>query len=324
MRKTVFLSISLFVLLINTFVFIPNSVFVVVFPGLTWQTRTPGETGLDVSKLQVFSNYISGRGVVTRYGYMVYTWGDYKTKGDYASATKPWYTHFLLEAIESGKVCSINDKVNVFEPRLNTLNANLGYKDRNITWKDFSNQTSCYGVSEYPGTAFNYNDYQIALYADTLFTKVYGVSWDRVNSDILKPKLSNILQFEDGTMFDYPGTSERYGRILVSPRDFARFGILYLHDGNWNGTQVIPASLAKIVISSPLSNSLPGSSKISAEMIPGQRTIGSDVTVGHGDGHEPELGYSYTWWVNGLDKNGNRHWPGVPSDAYGAFGHAGE
>jgi hypothetical protein len=256
---------------------------------------------------------------------MVYTWGDYTTSVDYASAVKPWYTHFLLEAIEDGKISSVNDKVNIFEPRLNTLNANLGYKDRNITWKDFANQTSCYGVSENPGTAFNYNDYQIALYADTLFTKVYGVSWERVNSDILNPKLSNILQFEDGTMFNYPGTaSTKMGRIMVSPRDFARFGILYLHDGNWNGIQVIPASFAKMVTTNPLSASLPGSAKISAKMIPGQRTIGSDVAVGHGDGHEPELGYSYTWWVNGLDKNGNRHWPGVPPDAYGAFGHDGE
>jgi hypothetical protein len=29
------------------------------------------------------------------------------------------------------------------------------------------------------------------------------------------------------------------------------------------------------------------------------------------------------WWVNGVDREGRRHWPDAPLDTYGAFGHGG-
>ncbi len=34
--------------------------------------------------------------------------------------------------------------------------------------------------------------------------------------------------------------------------------------------------------------------------------------------------YSFLWWTNGIDREGERHWPDVPVDAYGAFGHGGQ
>lgn len=33
--------------------------------------------------------------------------------------------------------------------------------------------------------------------------------------------------------------------------------------------------------------------------------------------------YSWLWWVNGLDRQGQRMWPDAPSDTFGAFGHGG-
>ena len=33
--------------------------------------------------------------------------------------------------------------------------------------------------------------------------------------------------------------------------------------------------------------------------------------------------YSFLWWTNGVDRAGKRHWPDVPVDTYGAFGHGG-
>ena len=42
------------------------------------------------------------------------------------------------------------------------------------------------------------------------------------------------------------------------------------------------------------------------------------------DNQGPHQGsYSFLWWVNGTDEQGKRLWPGVPEDAYGAFGHGG-
>ncbi len=71
-----------------------------VCPGKTWEKKTPADLGMDAEKLLAFSNYVGGRGCVTRHGYMVYTWGDHKRRGDVASACKPWFSHFLFRAVE--------------------------------------------------------------------------------------------------------------------------------------------------------------------------------------------------------------------------------
>ena len=111
---------------------------------------------------------------VVRYGAMVHTWGDAAKRGDVASAAKPWYTHFLLKALEDGKIKSLDAKVRLLEPRLAYLNKHLRYHDSLITWRHLANQTACYGVTEAPGTAFCYNDWQMALFWDLLFVRVFG------------------------------------------------------------------------------------------------------------------------------------------------------
>ena len=62
-----------------------------------------------------------------------------------------------------GFIGSVDDRVVEWEPRLAALNADLGYKDRNITWRHMANQISCYEIEALPGTAFNYNDWQMEL-----------------------------------------------------------------------------------------------------------------------------------------------------------------
>jgi CubicO group peptidase (beta-lactamase class C family) len=71
------------------------------------------------------------------------------------------------------------------------------------------------------------------------------------------------------------GTGDRPGRLMVSPRDFARFGLLYLRGGKWRDRQLLAPELARIAISSPLPNSIPRTSGEEAQMIEGQRSIGS-------------------------------------------------
>ena len=125
-----------------------------VWPGRTWVTRAPTEVGMVPEKLAALADYAGGRGCVVRHGYMIYSWGS-QSKRDYVcSAEKPWYAHFLWKALEDGKIPSLDQKVNLWEPRLNNINADLGYKDRNITWRHLANQTSCYGVRDNPGDAF--------------------------------------------------------------------------------------------------------------------------------------------------------------------------
>lgn len=288
-----------------------------VFPGATWATAAPESVGMNRASLDKMSAYVGGRGCVVRHGRMVYTWGgDQSRRQDVASACKPVYAHFLFHAYAEGKIPSFNEKVVKWEPRLNDINAALGHKDSNITWRELANQTSCYGVTEPPGTAFDYNDYNMALFWDTLFLKVYGVTYENVDETLLHPTLTDLIGCQDSPSFE---ANKRQGRFAVSTRDFARFGLLYLHQGNWNGKQIMSRKLAMMAVASPLSNSIPRTKAIAAEMIPGQRSIGSDSIPDDQADHSGS--YSWAWWLNGVDRTGARHWPDAPADTYGAWGN---
>ncbi|MBN1344172.1 MAG: hypothetical protein JXQ73_15915, partial [Phycisphaerae bacterium] len=204
------------------------------------------------------------------------------------------------------------------EPRLTDLNAGLGYKDRGIEWRHLANQISCYGVVEAPSAAYDYSDYNMALLFDTLFLKVYGSTWDRVDRDVLHPKLTDLLQCQDNPTFMAFGTRDRPGRLGISVRDFARFGLLYLRKGNWRGKQLISAEHAAMAVTSPLTNAIPRTTGQPAQMIQGQRSIG-----GKNNQTDHKGSYSFAWWVNGVNREGKRMWPDAPLDTYGAFGHGG-
>ena len=55
-------------------------------------------------------------------------------------------------------------------------------------------------------------------------------------------------------------------------------------------------------------------------MIPGQRSIGSNVVPDNQTDHDGC--YSWLWWLNGVRRNGQRRWPDAPPDVYACLGHA--
>lgn len=294
---------------------------VLVWPGPSWETREPAAVGLDAARLHRFAQRVGGRGCIVRGGYMVFTWGDVSRRADVASAAKPWYAHFLFRAVEDGPIPSLDQRVVDIEPRLGETNAALGFKDRGITWRHMANQLSCYGVTEPPGGAYDYNDWQMALFWDCLFQRVYGAEWDSVDATVLHPLLTDPLGCEDNPTLTAFGTGDRPGRLGVSPRDFARFGLLYLREGQWRDGALLRPEHARMAVSSPVPNSIPRTTGVAAELIPGQRTMGSKQVP---DNQTDHLGsYSWLWWTNGVDRTGARNWPSAPADTYAALGHGG-
>jgi CubicO group peptidase (beta-lactamase class C family) len=284
-----------------------------VFPGDNWISLPPQMLALDERKLNALSDYVGGVGCVVRNGYLAYTWGDAAKRIDIASACKPWYTHFLFQAIENGKVKSLDEPLVSLEPGLVQLNGALGHKDRKILWRHLVSQTSCYGVTERPGTAFDYSDYNMALLFDNLFLKVHGATLENATVDVLHKRLTDLIGCQDSPRFNGKG------RLAVSPRDCARFALLYLREGNWNGKQLLSPEHVRTILTSPVENSVPRTAGKPAEMLPNQRSIGggSNQTDHYGS-------YSFTWWINGVDRNGRRHWPAAPANTFGAFGHKGK
>ncbi len=283
-----------------------------------WPTITPAEAGLDADKLKAFSDAITGNGVVVRHDKLAYSWGSPNSAVDVASASKPVLVHLTFKAVEAGLISSIDEPVAKWEPRLATLNAELGHKDAKMTWRHLMNQTSGYGLAEEPGAAFAYNDYQTQLFWELLFEKVYACKPDGVTEKVLRPQLFDLIGALDKPNYRIRPAPQVTGRLVVSARDFARVGLVYLHGGKWQGKQIIDEKWVKLAINTPLSLSMPRASGKEAEMLPGARSAGGTKN------QEENLGsYGFMWWMNRPDAKGKLLWPDVPTDAYGAVGHGG-
>jgi len=296
-----------------------------VFPGREWAVRNPADAGLKPAHLEQVAGYLGGRGMIVRGGYQVFAWGEASQRADIASAAKPFYSHLLFRAVESGRLAGVDTPLVDFEPRLHGLNAALQFKDRHITFRHCANQVSGYGVQEPPGAAFAYNDFQMTLFWETLVRGVYRTTPAEVDRAVFRPLLTDLLGCQDQPSMLAFGVEARPGRVAISPRDHCRFGLLYLRHGFWPAAgggglvSLIASNHVALATRSPLPLSLPRTRAQAAEMIPGQRSMGSRRIP---DDQTDHFGcYSWLWWVNGVRAPGRRLWPDAPADAFGALGH---
>jgi len=92
---------------------------------------------------------------------------------------------------------------------------------------------------------------------------------------------------------DASGTIVGSSYVFATARDYARFGLLYLNDGVWNGNRILPEGWVKRATTPPPANH----SKV----------------------------YGYQVWLNGQGKDpGTLNYPEVPSDMYYADGFGGQ
>lgn len=200
-----------------------------VFPDREWVVRSPEQADLDPAKLEAFASRVGGDGVVVRDGYLVKTWGDPAKRGDWASASKPVISTLLFFAVEEKRVPSVDALVRPWAQRRWPAK-DLIEKDHTMTFRHLADMTSGYARAEAPGTHWAYNDYAIKLYA-SLLTAVFDQTLDEALRERLSP-----LEFQDGGVF---GSRGGFG-VDASPRDFARIGLFWMHQGRWKDRQLLP------------------------------------------------------------------------------------
>jgi CubicO group peptidase (beta-lactamase class C family) len=279
-----------------------------VWPGKQWTWREPADVGLKRPKLEDLSKAVSGRGCVVRGGAMVYSWGDQRKSGDVASAMKPLLSVLMLMAVEEGKIASVDEPLVRWE-------AQLSGKDALITWRHLASQNSGYGLIERPGEAWGYNDFALALYYDMLMGRVYQSG----GTDVLRRQIAAPLGFEDAFTFEAFGPRDRPGRLAVSVRDFARFGLMAMRGGKWADRQIVNRELLEMSLRSVVPVDLPRTSGREAAMLPGQRSLGGTRNITpDGPGQ-----YSFNWWLNRKNPKGQRLFESLPEETFAALGHGG-
>ena len=273
----------------------------VVFPGSSWESRSPEEVGLDSTKLDQLVADLGSAGFIARDGYVVRQWNS-ATRVDWGSAHKPAISTLLMFAAHEGLISGIDEAVDPYVQL--TYGQGLEPKDLPMTFRDLANMTSGYAREEPPSEAWAYNDVAIGLLRSTLTLGVYGES--NVNVIAASPVRLGSLQFEDGNFFK--GT----GRVETSPRDFARLGWWWANDGRWNQLQLLPESMFDDLWRPQVPGTLPRSTN--------GYVSGDYLNAGNGGTNQTALGpgiYGMAAWFN-PDRSA---WPSAPADTFQANGH---
>jgi CubicO group peptidase (beta-lactamase class C family) len=123
-----------------------------------------------------------------------------------------------------------------------------------------------------PGSFNRYNSADTQALA-MLLRRATGTSLARY----LEEKLWQPLGMESDAYWltDTGGIELAFGGLNVTLRDYARFGLLYLHDGAWNGRQIVPAKWVVDSVTPDAPHLLPGENPRS----------------------DFPLGYGYQWWI---------------------------
>lgn len=287
------------------------------FPGAEWTWGDPAEAGFDGESLRTLSDRIGGSGCIVHNGRMIHAWGNYTSRGDVASAMKPVIAHFTLKAVEEGLIPSLDQPVAEWVPELRELNPGLGFKDRLITFRHLLDQTSGYALEEPPGRAFAYNDFSTGLLLWTLIERVYNCGYHGIERELIGDRLDRWLRFEDSPTMLHERSWP--GRLRISARDLARFGLLYLKEGRWADQTALRPELARRALNSPLPPDLPRTGGEEAQYLAEIPSIGGNSDMaGHGGW------LSRFWWVNRETPEGGYLFPDAPEGTFAAVGHGGK
>ena len=249
------------------------------WPTEGWRTSTPEEQDMDSAQLDQVMVYLDENNldihsvVIVRNGYIVLeeypgVGYDQNRTHELRSVTKSFVSALIGIAIEKGFIIGVDETmVNLFPNR--TIK-NLDERKESITLEHILTMKAGFEWNEWK---YAYSDprnhYVKAISSNNLIQYVLdlpmatdpGVVWNYNGgtSDLLSALITestgyDTLNFAQEFLFGPLGITnlswardDRHGiyfagfGLNLTPRDMAKFGYLYLHDGEWDGKQVVPA-----------------------------------------------------------------------------------
>ncbi len=298
----------------------------VIFPGPSWIRSTPAKQGMDPEKLSQALAYLESHSlhngnrelVIIRNGYMIFEGLQADSVHNIWSCTKTFTSAILGMLVDEGRL-NLDDPAATFEPLLQEQYAE-------VTFRHFATMTSGYsaeGSSRWedmdsddwswtvytpepplfaPGEAFAYWDE-----AQMMFGRVLTQVMQRTMYSYLKAHVTDPIGMGDwrwGAEGDLNSIPINNGctSVFVNAKQLARWGWLFLNEGNWNGEQIISRDWVRKATSVQVPPDLPVANTDRKDL------AGSGC-------------YGFNWWVNGLLPDGQWKLPGAPEGCYFASGH---
>jgi CubicO group peptidase (beta-lactamase class C family) len=230
------------------------------FPGDTWATTTPEAAGMDAAPLDELASRIADNSqclTVVKDGEVVYdqAWtGDTETDDEAWSATKSM-TSTLVGIAQAEGLLDVDDPVAEYVPEW------AGTESEDVTVRNLlSNDSGRYYdfITDYTSMALQAPD-KTAFAIGLEQQHPVGTHWEYNNSaiQVLEQVLEvatggDVAEYAQDRLFeplgmtseirhDDAGNTLAFMGAQVSCHDLARFGHLYLNEGEWDGEQVVPA-----------------------------------------------------------------------------------
>jgi CubicO group peptidase (beta-lactamase class C family) len=293
---------------------VPSSRGQETFPGKTWARASAQiEAGWSKDKLAAARAYADSiqcsASMIVQGGEVVDSWGDIDKKIDAYSVRKSLLSSLygiysaegvidINQTLEQIGVDDTPDPLTKAEKQarvVDLLRARSGVYHMVDFETEIMKKNRPARGSHPPGTYFYYNNWDYNV-VGTIFEKETGKQiGDAFYERIAKPLGMEDFQPGDVFYFGGPLSIHRAYHFEITARDMARFGLLYLRHGRWNGKQIVPEAWVE-------------KSTHTSEMV----TVNGLGEVG---------GYEYLWWV----EHGGVHFPEatLPGmfSARGANGH---
>lgn len=246
----------------------------VPFPTTEWTVRTPEEMGMNSAELEkarayAFQPEMNTQGIVVlRGGAIVAEWYADDRDGDsYAaswSMAKSFASALIGIAIDEGLITSVEQPMKDFIPAWSGqakgdislrsvlwmqsgLNFREDYSDlsseivRMSTFSDGLSVAQSLQPRTEPDTQWYYSSGDTELLSGVI-ESVTGIT----ATEYAQQKLFAPIGMDSAQWWTDPaGHTYTYCCIDATVRDFARFGLLFLRDGNWDGAQVISNAWVK-------------------------------------------------------------------------------
>ena len=262
-------------------------------------------------------------GLIIKDGYIIASWGDTKRVDMTFSVTKSYLSAVAGIAVDKSLIRSEKDFVSnyVWDKTFD------GEKNSLITWEHLLNQSSdwfgnLFGINHWedrpdisksiddwrsepqkvPGTHYKYNDVRVNVLAYSLL-QVFRESLPKVLKETIMDPIdasdtwrwygyeNSWVNIDGVKTQSVSGGGHNGGGIFISSEDHARFGLLFLNKGMWNGKRIISEDWIEKSISPSETN--------------------------------PE--YGYMWWIN--SKLGEDYqttdWKNVPTNIFYGSGFGG-
>jgi CubicO group peptidase (beta-lactamase class C family) len=256
-------------------------------------------------------------GIILRHGYVVAEFGDTTTNDPVYSVAKSFISTTTSIAVAKGLIHSVDDKVAGYIH-------DGGYDsphNAKITWKNHLQQESEWegelwgknanfvGAQEFgngerkpreiqdPGSFYEYNDVRINRLALSL-ARVFGKGLPVVLKENIMDKIGasqnwtwqgygpkSTVEINGKPVESVSGGTRWGGGLWINSQDLARFGLLILNRGNWDGKQLVSAKWIEEATTPSV--------------------------------HGPD--YGYLWWLNTKQKQ----WPSGPASSFAAVGNGG-